>query len=53
MQDVPDPESEVPKDVRDSFFNQMKSKQSERVRAHHRAAGARLLPPMFCVKAQM
>ena len=30
---VPDPDSEVPKDVRDAFFAQMKAKQSERVRA--------------------
>ena len=31
---VPDPDSEVPKEVRDEFFRVMKSKQSERVRSH-------------------
>ena len=29
---VPDPDSEVPKEVRDAFFAKMKSKQSEKVR---------------------
>ena len=29
---TPDPDSEVPKSVRDEFFDRMKSKQSERVR---------------------
>ena len=30
---VPDPDSEVPKTLRDEFFDRMKTKQSERVRA--------------------
>ena len=29
---VPDPDSEVPKEIRDEFFKRMKSNQSERVR---------------------
>lgn len=31
--EVPDPDAEVPKPVRDEFFARMKSKQAERVRA--------------------
>ena len=33
LMEVPDPDSEVPKAVRDEFFKKMKMKQSERVRA--------------------
>ena len=39
---VPDPDAEVPKEVRDEFFKQMKSKQSERVR---RGASANMPRP--------
>jgi len=35
--EVPPPDSEVPKDERDKFFNQMRTKQSERVRRRLRA----------------
>ena len=41
---VPDPDAEVPKEVRDEFFKQMKSKQSERVR---RGASANMPRPAY------